>query len=309
MGDEPRENAARRAASAFAWWRLDLPLEHGFRYWRDVHGPVGARCPGLFQYSQRHLSPLVEGEWPAIAGVETSCPGPEQPNGLCELLFRSPEDERIFEESPFVADYIAADERNHLLRNVTYLTGEDGCRTLLDGSGRPQPQGAMPTPAWVVCLKRAEGVEAEAFGAYVRDQLAPAWAGAAAVVRVRWTLLEPYDPSDWESDEVEHDWAPERQYQAWVEVVAEDRSALPQLAAVSGLAEHVRALHAFPIDEHYTMVHDGRPTLVGLRSWPVVQAIDASGAENQRSAALLEAVFGPVVHGAVEPPLAPAASR
>jgi hypothetical protein len=61
MSHEIRENAAPYAATAFGWWRPDVPPELSYRYWRDVHGPLAARIPGLFQYRQRHLGPIESG--------------------------------------------------------------------------------------------------------------------------------------------------------------------------------------------------------------------------------------------------------
>jgi hypothetical protein len=45
------------------------------------------------------------------------------------------------------------------------------------------------------------------------------------------------------------------------------------------------------------MFGSGRPTEVGLRGYPAVQTIIAAGANDQRSEALLNLLFGDVVRG------------
>lgn len=296
-GDIP-ENAASLAATAFGWWRRDVPSEECYRYWRDVHGPLAARIPGLFQYRQRHLNPIVPGEWPAIDGVQMGLPLDQQPQGSAELLFLTPEDQASFGTSPLVTEYVFNDERNLVRRNVTYAVSEGNCRTLIDQTGCPTPQGGMPNPGWMVCLQRAHGVDDESFREYLREQLALAWGQLPGVRRVRLSLLEPYDETGWRSPGVRHDWSPEHQHQAWIDLVVSDRSVLRDLAETAGITDHVRALNPFPVAEQYTLVFGGQPTAVGLRGWPAVQTIDAVGADNQRDADLLEAMYGPVVYGA-----------
>jgi hypothetical protein len=116
-----------------------------------------------------------------------------QPDGAAELLFLTTDDQRLFATSQFVTDHIFNDERNLVLRNVTYAAAEGGCFTLVDQTSHPTPQCPMPDPAWMVCVKRADGVGARTFHDYLRELLAPAWADTPDVLRLRLTLLEPYD--------------------------------------------------------------------------------------------------------------------
>ena len=53
--------------------------------------------------------------------------------------------------------------------------------------------------------------------------------------------------------------------------------------------------HIPPIVARYTMVYDGKPTVVGLRGYQAVQTIEQAGAENQKSPELLAAIYGDVV--------------
>ena len=64
------------------------------RYWRDVHGPIAAKLPGLRKYSQNH-----------------SLPDPSQANlpcdGIAELWFDSAEALQAALDSPEVAATMA----------------------------------------------------------------------------------------------------------------------------------------------------------------------------------------------------------
>jgi hypothetical protein len=50
------ENTAQIALTAFCWWHTDIPWEVCEGYWRDVHGIMFARVPGLWQYRQLRLA-------------------------------------------------------------------------------------------------------------------------------------------------------------------------------------------------------------------------------------------------------------
>lgn len=267
--------------SAFGRWRADLPLEQGYRYWRDVHGPMAARTSGLAWYRQLHLGPARDDLWPAVDGVSLTCPLDEQAHSCADLVFTPPPEEPPPPPSgPTLIDYIGADERNFVERNVIFDVASGGMHAVVDG---PVPQGRLPGAAFQVCVRGAHS--------YVVDTLAPAWAAVDGVTRLHVVLLQPYSR---ESPAVPE----EARYDAWIEVVAREEAVAAGLLGVApGLAEHIRALHAYPIREQYTLVQDARPTEVGLRGWPAVETILTAGAENQRRIELLEALYGPVVRG------------
>ena len=58
--------------------RPDMDRGEFRRYWRDVHGPIAARVPGLRKYVQNH-------SLPDPASGELPC------DGIAELWFDSPE--------------------------------------------------------------------------------------------------------------------------------------------------------------------------------------------------------------------------
>ncbi len=66
--------------------REDMSREEALRYWREVHGPIAAKVPGLRKYVQD----------PAIAATE----GDLQFGGIAELWFDSAEAFRSAMASP-----------------------------------------------------------------------------------------------------------------------------------------------------------------------------------------------------------------
>jgi hypothetical protein len=68
-------------------------------------------------------------------------------------------------------------------------------------------------------------------------------------------------------------------------------------AAADELAKHVGAVHTYPVREVYTIISAGRPTEVGLRGYPAVQTIIATGADYQRSEGILNLLYGDAVRG------------
>jgi uncharacterized protein (TIGR02118 family) len=67
--------------------RLDLDHTEFHRYWRDVHGPIGARIPGLRKLVQSHA---------------VTIPGDRRPDfdGIAELWFDDIESLLAAHESP-----------------------------------------------------------------------------------------------------------------------------------------------------------------------------------------------------------------
>ena len=55
----------------------DMPREEALRYWREVHGPIAAKTPGLVKYVQNHATTALQGDL--------------QFDGVAELWFESRE--------------------------------------------------------------------------------------------------------------------------------------------------------------------------------------------------------------------------
>ena len=67
--------------------RPDMDAGEFCRYWRDVHGPLAAKIPGLRKYVQNH-------------GLPDSASGALPCDGIAELWFDSPEEMQAAFASP-----------------------------------------------------------------------------------------------------------------------------------------------------------------------------------------------------------------
>lgn len=88
------ENAAELALTSFCWWRADLPQNICEDYWRDVHGIMFARVPGLWQYRQLRLEANQPDLWPKVQGLSFDAPGVAQPQGIPHGLFLAETEDR-----------------------------------------------------------------------------------------------------------------------------------------------------------------------------------------------------------------------
>jgi hypothetical protein len=295
------ENRAQIAHTAFCWWRTDVPAEVSYDYWRDVHGLVAARVPGLWQYRQLQIGPNRQDLWPAIPGVSFENRMDRQPQGMPQGLFLTAEHLKAFGDNPVVGTHIFNDERNFVARLGTQMSPPGRARTFVDRVGRPQLQGEPPYPSFAVCFVPRDGVGIEAFHSFLADQVARPWAANAGVTRLRLQPLERYDINAWNSPGIDHRWPAEREYWGYIELSIRE----PQVAAAllgssfdgTAFARHVEAVHSYPIDAVYTIVQGGRPTEVGLRGYPAVRTIEQAGADNQRNPELLRVLYGDAVLG------------
>jgi hypothetical protein len=133
------------------------------------------------------------------------------------------------------------------------------------------------------------------------EHVAALWNEHLDVLRLRVEPLPPYDRSAMASPGVPHQWPNDDTYLGWIELAVRNEAVVGDLLAstpTDELAEHAARIHAYPVREIYTIVSGGRPTEVGLRGFPAVQAITAAGADNQRSEAVLSLLFGDAVRGA-----------
>lgn len=293
------ENTAELALTAFCWWRADIPQEVSEAYWRDVHGIMFARAPGLWQYRQLRLASNRADLWPAVQGISFDAPDAAQPQGMPHALFLSEADLVTFGNHPLPKEIIPNDAHNFIGRIGALLSR--GGRTLVDHINDSAVQGHPPLPSFALCFVPGAGAaSAETFHRYLVDEVARRWSGHPGVMRLRVEPLPPYDRSAMASPGVPHQWPNDQTYLGWIELAAQSESVVGDLMAgdaAEALAKQVAAVHTYPVREVYTIVSAGRPTEVGLRGYPAVQTIIAAGADNQRSEPVLQVLFGDAVRG------------
>jgi hypothetical protein len=295
------ENAAELALTAFCWWRADIPQEVCEAYWRDVHGIMFARVPGLWQYRQLRLAANRPDLWPAVQGVSFDAPDVAQPQGMPHGLFLSEADLVAFGSNPIARETIPNDAHNFIGRIGAQLSPPSSGRTLVDRINDPAMQGRPPVPTFALCfVPRAGAASAEAFHRYLTEHVARPWSGHPGVMRLRVEPLPPYDQSAMASPGVPHQWPNDETYLGWIELAVRNEGVVGDLlagTAADELAKQVGAVHTYPVREVYTIISAGRPTEVGLRGYLAVQTIIAAGADYQRSEAVLNLLFGDAVRG------------
>ncbi|WP_378302243.1 ethyl tert-butyl ether degradation protein EthD [Actinomadura sediminis] len=286
--------------TAFCWWRADIPQDVCETYWRDVHGIMFAHAPGLWRYRQLRLAANRSDLYRAVPRVSFDAPEAAQPQGMGHGLFLSEADLAAFGGNPVARETIPNDAHNFIGRIGAQLSAPGSGGTLVDRVDEPEVQGPPPAPTFVLCFApRTEAAPVEAFHRHLTERVARPWSEHPGVLRLRVEPLPPYGRSAMSSPGVPHRWPTDATYLGWIELAVRNEGVVGDLLAgvADELAEQVGAVHAYPVREIYTIISAGRPTTVGLRGYPAVQAIDAAGADEQRSEAVLELLFGDAVRG------------
>lgn len=263
--------------------RPRVPHDVFATYWRDVHGPLCARIPGLGWYVQTHLDREQDAHlWPAIDGI---APFPDyELDGGVEIGFASQADQQVFNDA---SPILFADEQNMFAATVAYAL-PNGSRTLIDRLPDPTPNGDDGFDHIQVHLG-ARGTDAAAFGEAVA-RFAETLAADPAVLKLRLHRPDRYDNANPAppAPHVDHQVPAERELIAVLDFAFETpstRRALLEsdavLASYAALTAHVAHASAFAVSGVYTYVRDGTLTTAGLRGSRAAQLIERLGANNQ----------------------------
>lgn len=260
-----------------------VPHELFAAYWRDVHGPLCSRIPGLGWYVQTHLARKQDARlWPEMEGIK---PFPDyELDGGVEIGFHSAEDQAAFNEA---CPILFADEQNMFAATVAYAL-PNGSTTLVDRVAEPSPNATDGLDRIHLHLGAAHD-DAVAFGDRV-GRLARALVAEEPVLRVRLHLPEPYDNADPAppAPNVGHEVPAERRLLAVIDIAFAsplDRSIFYAsdafIQAAEGLGRDVAHASPFAVSGVYTYVRDKKLTLAGLRGSRPAQLIEKLGARNQ----------------------------
>jgi hypothetical protein len=265
--------------------RAAIPADLFYAYWRDTHCQVSSRLPG--QHSLWiHLLDFERGRlWPAIAGVGRELAEEDRFDGVPEPVFLAEEDLARFARA---MEPLEDDEANVFEETIAYRALGDNSRTYLDRLPDPAPvfdEGAL---RFLIFCKQAQDVDPEAFRTFMRERLVRAWVSSEELLKLRMHLFEPYVSEQllMDSTGVSHDKAPDKQYQACLEVVFPDALAMRRFAAGPlWLADEQRAFireqHPFLVWRRYCMRYHDELTLTGRRTAAVAEQILRVGALNQ----------------------------
>lgn len=261
--------------------KLDgLPHEQFALYWRDVHGPLCARLPGLGYYVQHHFArDRWANLWPIPEGVRRM---DLVLDGAVEIGFADESDQaRFMQASPV----LFGDEFNLFAHAVAYNIPQ-GSQTLIDRQADGIPNGPDALHRFHLHLN---GGTRE----FHRPWLAT-WAGllaaTPAVQKLRLHLPEPYDNANPAppSPHVNHQVSEERKNIAVVELGFASRLAARNFfeseeyrATDAQQREAIESVGIFPVTSIYTFIRDGEITTAGLRGSRSAQLIAEIGAANQ----------------------------
>ena len=263
--------------------RKGVPYEAFDNYWRDVHGPLCSRIPGLAWYVQNHFSRERDSHlWPVVGDVR---PFPDYVlDGGVEIGFASEEDQRLFNDA---CHLLFADEQNVFEETLAYML-PTGSRTLLDHILDPNPNGADSFDRSHVHFGARDG-DVASFRDFMTD-LAGQISALEGVLKVRLHLPEIYDNAHPKppAPNVGHRVPQERTHIAVMELVFVSplarRTAFASKvfrSTADAQTQHLRFVTAFPVNAIYTYVRDKQLTTAGLRGSRQAELIAQLGAVNQ----------------------------
>lgn len=281
-----RDDAIRVNSYTTVLRRPAVPHEVFATYWRDVHGPLCSRIPGLGWYVQHHFSREQDAHlWPSLDGVE---PFPNYVlDGGVEIGFASAKDEAIFQTASHI---LFSDEQNMFQETAAYNLPR-GSYTLVDRLPDPVPNGTDTFDRLHLHL-HARRKDTAQFEAFAKDGLASVLAAAPGVLKVRLHLPEAHDNAQASppAPNVEHTEPAERVKMAMLELVFDSplarRSVFASdafLATASDQKRHISFASPFAVSGVYTYVRDKHLTTAGVRGSRAAQLIRRLGALNQVS--------------------------
>jgi hypothetical protein len=254
-----------------------------YDYWLNAHVTMPARFPGISSIWLHPVS-FEDAVWPRTPGVSHRPPPEDEFHGVPEATFVTLAGLAEFQASAKVQ---MDDGINFLQEIITYQSVGDATETVADRTGVPAPDGHDGLLRHLLFLRRDERVTADEFRRFVAGTLAPAWAAAPEVLKLRRHLFEEVEVA-LDHPGVRMSKPLDRQYQAALEVVVADDGALARLAAsplwsqtADQVAAHCAAVHAARVSRCITTKYRDTITLAGVRGVAVADIIRRIGASSQ----------------------------
>jgi hypothetical protein len=167
--------------------REGVPHEVFATYWRDVHGPLCSRVPGLGWYVQNHFNREQDAHlWPEIDGI-TPIPDYVLDGGV-EIGFANAADQSAFKDA---SPILFSDEQNMFAETLAYDLAE-GSRTFVDRWADPVPNGNDGLDRIHLHFSPRQD-DTAAFRSFMADELAATLAASPEVLKLRLHLPAPYD--------------------------------------------------------------------------------------------------------------------
>jgi len=269
-----------------------------FDYWSGGHTQISSRLPGMHQYWQHHLDFEAGQVWPAVDGVDRGLDEADAFQGDAEVTFLHPEDSARYFAS---LHPLMEDEQNVFEETISYHARGPNARTWVDRIPEDSPNGELHgIQKFMLYLQRRDDVSSDDFHLAMSNRFAGLMAGSELILKLRLRIVEPYDNDAVVNlaPNVSNFKAPEKQYQAGVEVAFASPLELRRFAATETwreasavLAANVRTAHAFRARRTYTVYNHGHITTAGLRTPQVAEQIRRLGAVNQLDDEVLELIL------------------
>jgi hypothetical protein len=277
--------------------RRAVPLDLFFAYWVNAHAAqIAARLPGIHDLWLHELSYEDGLIWPRVAGVGWELAEEDRFEGIPEPCFVSEEGvgEFLSANAPLMDD-----EPNVFEETIAYSSLGDNSQTLVDRTD--DARGEAGVRKFMLFLRTRTGVDPDAFREFVAGTFATALAGSEHVLKVRRHLFEPYtdDYGGMDARGLSHSKAPEKQYQASVEVSFANALELGKLARsdtwaelAAALPDYLDACHAFGVSVTHRLRRNGELTLDGQRTPMIADLIREVGAATQLEPETVDLVLG-----------------
>lgn len=255
-----------------------LPQELFATYWRDVHGPLCSRLPGLGFYVQHHFSREHSANlWGFASGVK---PIDFVLDGAVEIGFANADDMTAFSAA---SPILFSDEVNVFAWDAAYFL-PNGSKTYVDQQIDGVPNGPDRLHRLHVYMHGSLDAGFRAWAGAFADQLG----SNPAVRKLRLHLPEAYDNANPQPPSpVDHVVIETMTRLAIMEIGFDNALSARQFfesdaykATLAGQAEHIQAMKVVLVTGVFTFVRDGQPTIAGLRGSRPAEIIEKVGATN-----------------------------
>lgn len=260
-----------------------VPHEVFANYWRDVHGPLCSRLPGLGLYIQHHFNREQDAHlWPIAQGIQPI--SDYELDGGVEIGFTNAERQAVFKKA---SPLLFSDEQNMFEESLAYDLPH-GSLTLLNLLNDEFHNG--PDLFDRIHLHLSPKTDLRTLNIYLKENLGPLLASEDDVLKVRLHLCDTFinDGKRPPAPHVSHIATPDRVEISMLEVAFSSPLARRRFFNSSQFqrslpeqAKHIAQLKAFAVSGVYTYCFNERITTAGLRGSRAAELIHYLGAVNQ----------------------------
>jgi hypothetical protein len=264
--------------------RERVPHEIFAHYWRDVHGPLCSRLPGLGLYIQHHFSRNQDAHlWPLAEGIKEIAE--YELDGGVEIGFASSLDQKVFQDA---SPILFSDEQNMFEETLAYDL-PNGSATIVNRLNDETFNGLDRFDR--IHVHFSPRTSLAQLHEYLANELADVLGRADEVLKLRLHLSPPFNNDGMHppAPNVAHHADSARAELAIMEIAFESPLARRRFfesqtfqATLAGQTKHIAQLKAFAVSGLYTYVRDSQLTTAGLRGSRAAELIDYLGAANQR---------------------------